>query len=303
MALLEASGIGKNFGDTKVLKDISLTLEQGEALAIIGSSGSGKTTLLRCLNFLERPDTGCIRVNGETMWDAADPATQRESEIRKKRLHFGLVFQNFNLFPQYTALQNVMLAGELLAKDAPGLPRPNEKGGARPAGTAGAGTSGAEWGFRSGHDHLPAPRVSGGHASEAGTPVRPSRVRHVVVDDDSSFDDDLPTRPSDRYRRTGRRYVVGRRSRRTASADRTERTYYVRYRSTVRTYRTYQRTYRTFTGYPGPERLRFRDPGTRTRTTRLRFRLGTGFGGPGSGVRVWGGGNGVPGTRVERNGR
>ena len=107
MALLEASGIGKNFGETHVLKDISLDLEQGEALAIIGSSGSGKTTLLRCLNFLERPDTGVIKVNGETMWDAADPATQKESEIRKKRLHFGLVFQNFNLFPHYTVLKNI----------------------------------------------------------------------------------------------------------------------------------------------------------------------------------------------------
>lgn len=123
MALLQATGISKNFGSTHVLADISLELEQGEALAIIGSSGSGKTTLLRCLNFLETPDTGCIIVGGETLWDAADPATQRESEKRKKRLHFGLVFQNFNLFPQYTALQNVMLAGELLAKERPDYKR------------------------------------------------------------------------------------------------------------------------------------------------------------------------------------
>ena len=119
MALLEAAGIGKNFGSTHVLKDISLSLEKGEALAIIGSSGSGKTTLLRCLNFLETPDTGRIVVDGKTLWDAADPQTHKESEKRKKRLHFGLVFQNFNLFPQYTALENVMLAGELLAKERP----------------------------------------------------------------------------------------------------------------------------------------------------------------------------------------
>ena len=120
MALLEVSGISKRFDSTEVLKDISLELEKGEAIAIIGSSGSGKTTLLRCLNFLETADTGCIRVGGETLWDAKLPHTQSESEIRKKRLHFGLVFQNFNLFPQYTALQNVMLAGELLAKEQPG---------------------------------------------------------------------------------------------------------------------------------------------------------------------------------------
>ena len=119
MALLEATGIGKNFGSTHVLKNISLSLEKGEALAIIGSSGSGKTTLLRCLNFLETPDTGRIVVDGKTLWDADDPQTHKESEKRKKRLHFGLVFQNFNLFPQYTALQNVMLAGELLAKERP----------------------------------------------------------------------------------------------------------------------------------------------------------------------------------------
>jgi polar amino acid transport system ATP-binding protein len=117
MPILEVENIQKSFGMTEVLKDVSFTLEQGHAIAIIGSSGSGKTTLLRCLNFLERPNGGIIRVNGEVLFDADDPATQRESEIRKKRLHFGMVFQAFNLFPQYTALKNVTLACELLAKE------------------------------------------------------------------------------------------------------------------------------------------------------------------------------------------
>ena len=107
MPVLEVHNIEKHFGPTRVLEDISFDLEQGQALAIIGSSGSGKTTLLRCLNFLETPNQGRILVNGEPLFDAEDPATQRESEIRKKRLHFGLVFQSFNLFPQYTALENV----------------------------------------------------------------------------------------------------------------------------------------------------------------------------------------------------
>ena len=119
MSILEVENIYKKFGNTEVLKDISFSLEKGQVLSLIGSSGSGKTTLLRCLNFLERPDKGIIRVNGETLFDAADPSTQLESQIRKKRLHFGLVFQSFNLFPQYTALQNVMLAKELLAKELP----------------------------------------------------------------------------------------------------------------------------------------------------------------------------------------
>ena len=119
MPVLEVKNIEKHFGATRVLEDISFDLEKGQALAIIGSSGSGKTTLLRCLNFLETPDRGKILVNGETLFDAADPATQREAEVRRKRLHFGLVFQSFNLFPQYTALQNVMLAKQLLAQEQP----------------------------------------------------------------------------------------------------------------------------------------------------------------------------------------
>ena len=120
MPILEVEHIRKYFGHTEVLKDISFSLEKGQVVSIIGSSGSGKTTLLRCLNFLERPDQGIIRVNGEILFDANDPSTQQESEIRRKRLHFGLVFQSFHLFPQYAALGNVMLAKELLAKQQPG---------------------------------------------------------------------------------------------------------------------------------------------------------------------------------------
>ncbi|WP_454941434.1 amino acid ABC transporter ATP-binding protein [Evtepia sp.] len=116
MAILDVQHIEKSFGSTKVLRDINFSLAEGQVLAIIGSSGSGKTTLLRCLNFLETPDKGTISVRDEVLFDAADPATQREGEIRRKRLHFGLVFQNFNLFPQYTALENVTLARELMAK-------------------------------------------------------------------------------------------------------------------------------------------------------------------------------------------
>lgn len=119
MPILEVEHIRKSFDHTEVLKDISFSLEKGQVVSVIGSSGSGKTTLLRCLNFLERPDKGVIRVNGKTLFDAEDPATMQESQIRKKRLHFGLVFQSFNLFPQYTALGNVMLAKELLAKEQP----------------------------------------------------------------------------------------------------------------------------------------------------------------------------------------
>ncbi|CCX37090.1 aBC transporter ATP-binding protein [Clostridium sp. CAG:1013] len=119
MAILQVQNLEKHFGTTQVLKDISFELEQGQAMAIIGSSGSGKTTLLRCLNFLETPTRGKILVQGQTLFDAEDPSTQKESEVRKKRLHFGMVFQSFNLFPQYTVLENVTLAKKLLAKEAP----------------------------------------------------------------------------------------------------------------------------------------------------------------------------------------
>lgn len=114
MPILEVKNLYKNFGSTKVLKDISFSLERGKALAIIGSSGSGKTTLLRCLNFLETPNEGQIIVNGEPLFDAADHAAKSDAEIRRNRLHFGMVFQSFNLFPQYTVLKNVCMAPELM---------------------------------------------------------------------------------------------------------------------------------------------------------------------------------------------
>lgn len=117
--LLQVEHIEKTFGETKVLKDVSFSLKEGEVVSIIGSSGSGKTTLLRCLNFLETPDAGVIKMAEEVLLDAKNPETLKESEIRRKRLHFGLVFQSFHLFPQYTALKNVMLARELLAKEQP----------------------------------------------------------------------------------------------------------------------------------------------------------------------------------------
>ncbi len=113
MAVLEVKNIRKNFGKTQVLKGVSFSLEKGQVLAIIGSSGSGKTTLLRCLNFLETPDSGEIYVNNKQL------LSQSEEEIRQNRLHFGLVFQNFNLFPQYTVFQNVTLAPTLLGIDSP----------------------------------------------------------------------------------------------------------------------------------------------------------------------------------------
>ena len=114
MALLQVENLQKCFGNNKVLKGVSFSLEKGQVLAIIGSSGSGKTTLLRCLNFLETPDSGEIIVNGKTLFSAGTKYT--DDQIRENRLHFGLVFQNFNLFPQYNVLQNVTLAPSLLNK-------------------------------------------------------------------------------------------------------------------------------------------------------------------------------------------
>ena len=117
MAVLEVKDMKKNFGKASVLKGVSFSLEKGEVLAVIGSSGGGKTTLLRCINFLEFADVGTITVDGKIIYDAANKKKISEAEIRKNRLHFGLVFQQFNLFPQYTVLKNVTLAPTLLGVD------------------------------------------------------------------------------------------------------------------------------------------------------------------------------------------
>ncbi len=119
MALLEVKNIKKRFGQVEVLKGVSFSLEKGEVLAIIGSSGGGKTTLLRCLNFLELADEGTISVGGKLIYDGSEKKKQNDEELRQNRLHFGLVFQSFNLFPQYSVLENVTLAPTLLGKGTP----------------------------------------------------------------------------------------------------------------------------------------------------------------------------------------
>ena len=116
MSVLNVSNLKKNFGKVEVLKGISFSLEKGEVISILGSSGSGKTTLLRCLNFLESPDEGTIVVGDKVIFDASQRKKQSDTEIRENRLHFGLVFQSFNLFPQYTVLKNLTLARELMEK-------------------------------------------------------------------------------------------------------------------------------------------------------------------------------------------
>lgn len=117
MAILKVENLWKSFGNTEVLKGINFSMNEGEIIAILGSSGSGKTTLLRCINFLEKATRGKIYVENECIFDASEKGKIPAAEIRRRQLNFGLVFQSFNLFPQYTALQNVMLAPKLLAKE------------------------------------------------------------------------------------------------------------------------------------------------------------------------------------------
>ena len=119
MAILEVKDIKKSFGKTEVLKGVSFSLNEGEVLSVIGSSGSGKTTLLRCINFLETADSGKITVDGDVIFDGEDKTKKNAKETREKQLKIGLVFQQFNLFPQYDVLDNVTLAVKLQAKERP----------------------------------------------------------------------------------------------------------------------------------------------------------------------------------------
>ena len=114
MAYLTIDNFNKNFGKTVVLQGINFSMEKGEVVSIIGSSGSGKTTLLRCINFLETPDTGKMTLDGEVLFDSSIEKKDTEGTLRTKRLNFGLVFQSFNLFPQYKVLKNIMLAPLLM---------------------------------------------------------------------------------------------------------------------------------------------------------------------------------------------
>ena len=127
MAILEIKNLEKNFDRTKVLKGVSFQMEKGEVVSVIGSSGSGKTTLLRCISFLEKADGGEVILNGETIFDAKQAKQMKSAQMRKKQLNFGFVFQNFNLFPQYTALENVILAPRLIAKERPDFKQNKEK--------------------------------------------------------------------------------------------------------------------------------------------------------------------------------
>ena len=118
MPLLEIKNIHKSFGKTEVLKGVDFSMEKGEIISILGSSGSGKTTLLRCINFLETAEEGIIKIDGETIFNGKEKRPS-PAELRRRQLNFGLVFQQFNLFPQYTVKENVMLAPKLLAKEKP----------------------------------------------------------------------------------------------------------------------------------------------------------------------------------------
>lgn len=127
MKILELEGICKSFGNVKVLKGVDFSLEKGEVVSIIGSSGSGKTTLLRCIDFLEKADEGVIKVNGDVIFDGSYPITMKKEALRRNQLNFGFVFQQFNLFPQYTALENVLLAPKMLAKERPDFKQNKQK--------------------------------------------------------------------------------------------------------------------------------------------------------------------------------